>query len=363
MPLFTGTQQQYYNNSQSFIGDGSTAAFTLTFSPLPTLITDFKIFVNGSELNTSLYDGTPYNASTGVITFDTAPVDGASILVRQTNFGEQTGNYQFIGIDDIINNFIVSYIGEDKIIPKARRADVAFHAQRGIQELSYDTFKSIKGQEIEIPPSLTMKLPHDYVNYVKLAWKDSSGIEHVIYPTGKTSNPTAILQAENFDYNFDSDGSLLVAQNSDSLRDFSNTAQTSASDPSDGLYDFMTDAGSRFGISPEHAQSNGVFYIDSARGTIHFSSDLSAKTVILKYISDSLGTDAEMIVHKFAEEAMYKYMAHAILSTRANVQEYIVARFKKEKFTAIRTAKLRLSNLKIEELSQVMRGKSKQIKH
>jgi len=70
-----------------------------------------------------------------------------------------------------------------------------------------------------------------------------------------------------------------------------------------------------------------------------------------------------MIVHKFAEEAMYKYMAHAILSTRANVQEYIVARFKKEKFTAIRTAKLRLSNLKIEELSQVMRGKSKQIKH
>lgn len=89
----------------------------------------------------------------------------------------------------------------------------------------------------------------------------------------------------------------------------------------------------------------------------------SGKTVILKYVSDSLGTDAEMIVHKFAEEAMYKYMAHAILSTRANVQEYLVARFKREKFAAIRTAKLRLSNLKIEELSQVMRGKSKHLKH
>jgi hypothetical protein len=45
------------------------------------------------------------------------------------------------------------------------------------------------------------------------------------------------------------------------------------------------------------------------------------------------------------------------------VQEYLVARFKREKFAAIRTAKLRLSNLKIEELSQVMRGKSKQLKH
>ena len=54
-------------------------------------------------------------------------------------------------------------------------------------------------------------------------------------------------------------------------------------------------------------------------------------SVVLKYISDSLGTDAEMIVHKFAEEAMYKYLAHAILSTKANVPEYLVARFKREK--------------------------------
>jgi len=70
-----------------------------------------------------------------------------------------------------------------------------------------------------------------------------------------------------------------------------------------------------------------------------------------------------MIVHKFAEEAMYKCIAHAILATRANTPEYLVNRFKKEKFAAKRVAKLRLSNIKIEELSQILRGKSKQIKH
>jgi len=74
-------------------------------------------------------------------------------------------------------------------------------------------------------------------------------------------------------------------------------------------------------------------------------------------------TDDEMQVHKFAEEAMYKSIAYAILSTSANVQEYIVRRFKKERFAAIRTAKLRLSNIKLEEISQILRGKSKQIKH
>jgi hypothetical protein len=84
--------------------------------------------------------------------------------------------------------------------------------------------------------------------------------------------------------------------------------------------------------------------------------------VILDYISDSLGTDKEMQVHKFAEDAMYKYIAHAILSTSSYGQP-LVPRLIKEKFAAIRKAKLRLSSLKIEELTQILRGKSKQIKH
>ena len=70
-----------------------------------------------------------------------------------------------------------------------------------------------------------------------------------------------------------------------------------------------------------------------------------------------------MQVHKFAEEAMYKWIAHAIMSTRANVQEHVVQRFKKERFAAVRQAKLRLSNIKLEEITQILRGKSKQIKH
>jgi hypothetical protein len=46
-----------------------------------------------------------------------------------------------------------------------------------------------------------------------------------------------------------------------------------------------------------------------------------------------------------------------------NVPEYIVQRYKRERFAETRKAKLRLSNLKIEELTQILRGKSKQIKH
>ena len=85
--------------------------------------------------------------------------------------------------------------------------------------------------------------------------------------------------------------------------------------------------------------------------------------VTLKYVSDGLGRDEDTIVHKFAEEAVYKHIAHSILSVRANTPEYVIGRFKREKTATKRNAKLRLSNLKLAELTQVMRNKSKQIKH
>ena len=125
------------------------------------------------------------------------------------------------------------------------------------------------------------------------------------------------------------------------------------------IYDL--NIGQRYGIQPQTAQGNGTYYIDNLKGLIHFSSNVSGKTVILKYISDGLGTDDEMVVHKFAEEAMYKYIACAIVSTTVTGQA-LVPRFKKEKYAAIRQAKLRLSNIKLNELIQTMRGKSKWIK-
>ena len=83
--------------------------------------------------------------------------------------------------------------------------------------------------------------------------------------------------------------------------------------------------------------------------------------MILDYIGDNLHSGQPQ-VHKFAEEAMYKWIAHAIISTSSYGQQ-LAPRFKKEKFAAVRQAKLRLSSIKLEEITQILRGKSKQIKH
>tara|TARA_R110001592_G_scaffold28079_1_gene103638 strand:+ start:806 stop:2554 length:1749 start_codon:yes stop_codon:yes gene_type:complete len=579
-------------------------------------------------------------------------LDGKTQAKYYGGEGDAFGSYQFTSLTDIINYFMIAYVGENKIIPKAKVAEIAFHAQRALQELSFDTLKSVKSQEIVLPPSLTITLPHDYVDYTKLSWSDSSGIKHPLYKTNSTSNPFSVklidydLEGEYFfgmeaqlvvnnDFssillgtwnyspgvgsgawngytpamtgatstgkfpnrnfildevsvvgtelefstlwgtfggsdgrtnaawqmldvtgvefltlkseatsgdqvfasgttnvvcehgvvrvglssvdpavgwpqgtgsnvggivtaydtiknhpnkpspngnpnnldigylewingdssekeiedidvtaydtvwvyvqnespwlnagitpfiNYDAkttsagittftfDDSVVAAgypfaggsvtepwdvaaigmdksvnnthqknqvnsvsvtidgQNKDLTsvigpgRD-SSTSETwskykSAEDNEntndnykDNNYNHMS--GNRYGLDPQYSQINGSFYIDNRLGKINFSSNIAGKTVILDYISDSLGTDAEMQVHKFAEEAMYKCIAHSMLSTTTYGQQ-LIPRLTKEKFAAVRKAKLRLSGLNIEELTQILRGKSKQIKH
>lgn len=365
MPLFQGTQQQYYGQ-QSFTASAGQTAFVLTFpadqtllnnlATMPVAAGDFTVSINGTA--TTNFN---YNAANYTVTLGSGATAGDVVLISIIN--PQLGNYQYISMQSLINNFIVAYVGTDKLIPRVKRADVAFHAQRCLQEFSYDILRSEKSQEIEIPPSLTMALPHDYVNYVKFSWHGNDGIERIIYPARQTSNPTAILQDSSFGYTYDGDGNLLTASQSDTWTNYSDNPQQGDDNVDDSEESYWYNHGRRYGINPENAQDNGVFYIDHVAGRVHFSSSLTGKTITIKYISDGLATDDEMLFHKFAEEAAYKWITYGILSSRTNIPEYVIARYKKERAAAMRKAKIRLSNLKSEELAQIMRNKSKVIKH
>tara|TARA_E500000318_G_scaffold36725_1_gene35579 strand:+ start:914 stop:1816 length:903 start_codon:yes stop_codon:yes gene_type:complete len=282
------------------------------------------------------------------------------------------GNYQFVSLDEIISTFMVVYVGENKILTRASRTDVQFHGMRAIQELSYDVLRSHKAYEIEVPNTLVMYLPQDYVNYTKIVRVDSNGIEKPIYPTGKTSNPFPILQNISGTYSFDPDGTISVASRhttnlnpytSDTRTNFNTIPNSNDNVDYDALdHNRLDNRGRRYGLDPQHAQQNGSFYIDNSTGFIHFSSDLAGETITLKYISDGLGRESEMIVHKFCEEAVYKHIMYGLISGRTGIPEYIVQRYKKEKFAETRKAKIRLSNIKMEEFTQVLRGISKPIK-
>ena len=287
---------------------------------------------------------------------------------------ENYGSYSYTKLSDVINNFQVAYVGVGKLLQSANRSDVIFHAKRAMQEFSYDTLKSVNSQELTIPKGLSIPLPQDYVNYVNIYWVDQSGAQHIIMPTNTLhQSPTELLIQDNkgvaiqdnFDNNIESGNSLIDdkwAKNG--LRDMNNLSNDSFA-AAEFYSDFnnMVGYGQRYGLDPQYANMNGYFNINDRINSISFSNNLVDKIINFEYISDGLSSDLNTRVPKMAEEAMYAYILHAIVASRINQPEYVVQRLKREKSAKLRNAKIRLSNIKLNEFVQVMRGKSKWIKH
>jgi hypothetical protein len=294
------------------------------------------------------------------------------------------GSYQYIPLDEVIDSFNATYVGKDKICEGISFNDVTFHAIRGLQELSYDTLKSTKDWEVVIPSTLVLVMPLDYINYVKLSWSDGSGIERIIYPTSKTSNPNNVATSDDplvqdwggwdTGNSLETTTDLVDSESSDTSGNYrANTGSDIGSVDADNVNDAYGNlVGGRYGIDPQHAQANGSFFIDESAGKFHFSSNIAGKTVILRYISDGIAatssTDQSIdltksMVPKLAEEALYKHILYGVLLSRKNTPGGLLGQLKKERYAETRKAKLRLSNIKIEELTQVLRGGSKMIKH
>ena len=397
MGLIKETNAQYYAGEQVQAGNGTitnTIIWPSSMTPLVwdntatniTSIDNFKVYVdnveqvkanlpaNGYSLSSVISNGT--STQTVVLT-SAANIPSTSVIsVRliQQSIWDNYGSYSYTSLKDVVNNFMVAYVGMDKIIPRVKRSDVIFHAKRGLQEFSYDTLKSVNSQELTIPPSLSLIIPQDYVNYVQLSWVDASGVKHIIYPTTLTSNPTQPLVQDSagqptqdiFGNNVESMQSITDARwaNNNNLNitgQITNQVFQNAD-----VYDFdwwkMT-YGQRYGLEPEVSQKNGWFTINEREGKFSFSSGLVGKLIILEYISDGLAYDMDSKIPKMAEEALYMHIAYSILASKSNIQEYIVQRFKRDRRAQLRNAKIRLSNIKLEEFTQVMRGKSKWIKH
>ena len=299
------------------------------------------------------------------------------VQLKEGAVEDNYGGYKYIKLREIVNNFIVGYVGQDKLIPRVNRTDVIFHAKRGLQEFSYDTLKSIKSQELTIPDSLSLTIPQDYVNYVKLSWVDGNGVKHTIYPTQLTSSPwEAPVQAadgeivqDNFGDNIEGTAQINERWQKSNPSNITGLYPNDFTNPDLFMYDWWGEPGGpfawygqRYGGEPVNMQMNGWFNIDYKRGTFNFSSDLCKKLIILEYISDGLAYDLDTKVPKLAEEAMYQHLLYSIMSTRTATAA-IAPQYKKQRYAALRNAKIRLSNIKLDEIVQVMRNKSKWIKH
>jgi hypothetical protein len=201
------------------------------------------------------------------------------------------GYYSRTSVEDIVNNFIIAYIGEDKAINKVPKYEVEFWAQRGVQEFSYDVLQSDKAIEIELGAALQFPLPQDYVNYTKITVTNTDGNQIALLPAQNVSNPTAFLQGSNHEFLYDNQDKVQLAEDSTTITRFqtADRDQVTASDYYNQDYnqENFSYYNNRFGSNPGSMNTSGTFFIDYAKGIIYFDSSLAGNSdniITLHYI-------------------------------------------------------------------------------
>ena len=281
----------------------------------------------------------------------------------------ELGNYQFITLEDIINNYMVLYSDEGNHGGTALRRKVEAFAQRGIQEYSYDTFK-VKDWEYEVIDRATFPMPIDYVELVGINYVDENGVERWLSPRKNSSNPTSPLQYNNTPewepniayasgtyvrhtyngldgmsitgifravgdveatetepqndpswtevdngdngYVYNSDGSIIVYEDISTTQQRFDTNDArrnpqilSGTQAGYNNFNGYFDYGRRYYASTETLNSNPTYYINDRNGVIDLDPILIGEVINLKYISDGLSSD-------LSEVKVHKFAEQAI---------------------------------------------------
>lgn len=285
------------------------------------------------------------------------------------------GSYQYVSLEDIVNNFMLMYQGNHSLVNNEERYKILFHAKRAIQELNYDAFKEIKILELSVCDTLRYVLPSDYVNWVRISmYRD--GLLMPLTENIQTNWSSAYLQDNECRILFDIDGNAISPQFSDIDYDRIKGQKQSiylnqnseyygrAGWCVDGAWYFEYGIGARYGLNTETANANPTFKINPKGGVINFSSGMADELCILEYVSDGMenGDDSLVTVNKLFEKYIYAAVEFEILSSKVGVQEYIVARSRKKRAALLRNAKIRISNIHPGRLLMNMRGRDKWLK-
>jgi len=192
----------------------------------------------------------------------------------------------FISLNDIINNFIISYTGPGKLIPDSNRTEVVFHARRCLQEFAYETLKSQFNDTFlatAILGVLQYKQPADSVSIINIKRAAISGAGGI---------PTILMEE---------------------IPNIPNTVPLI-----------------------------NQYIVNYDTKVITFSVLLDGYNVSYTYLSNALTTDESAAIPKLAEEALYACMVYAILANRENTNPGVLQRLLIEKIDKLERSKSRL---------------------
>lgn len=286
----------------------------------------------------------------------------------------QWGDYQYVTLETIVNDYIMSRDQDDYTLTVPRHK-IIYQARQAFKEFHYDVLQEIRVASLTLnPDTLNMTLPPDYVNYVRISYVDANGNLQPMAKNDRMAIAAEYLQDHEYAILYDETGCPLQ-DHEGYLRRLINNEVTredlASADLGLGIahsYVICSD-----GFEPNRNMSNtfinGSYKIDKQRGIVQFDSSVGGQVIVLEYVSDGLFTgclglpEREIRVHKFAEDAVRDSIYYKLIKQRRNVPYNEKMRARKEFFNSRRLAKLRLGTLRFSEIIQSFKKQSKWIKN
>ena len=266
------------------------------------------------------------------------------------------GDYQYKPLKELINTYLASQ-GEDDYSYTEQRTRIVAIARRGVAELSSTAARTVKAREIVLNSSLQVAMPQDYINYVRISTVDEKGFLRPVTVNPYVVSVDAYLQDNNLNILFDSDGFILT----DETKPSTVGLPTIKEDVSD-VREYSFRAG-EYAFNPNVDRSlqnyTSVVVEDKANGRFMFDSSMEEKSIVLEYISDGLyqeGGDGEIRIHKFAEEALYRYITYILIKDRRHVPANEKARAKRDYYVMKKNVKKRMNSMRKSDLEKAFRG-------
>lgn len=267
------------------------------------------------------------------------------------------GSYQYVPLQEVVQNYMAVYVGDDQAVDNVPRWRVLFFAKRCIQELNYHATRSFKVLEEVIDSDLKMIMPHDYVDYVRISLYNNGQL----FPLQENRKPlsaTKYLVDNSNALVFDGNG---YVQETTSTVDSDRLAASESveTDPC-SIYNI----GAKFYLDPSEANINPKFEIDRDNGIINFNSEMDGETVVLEYISDGMkgGDDTLISVHKYFEQYLYDYITYSILNAKRGIPQYEKRNAQVRMRASHRNSKIAIADFTGPKVLMTLRGKNKSIK-
>ena len=264
-------------------------------------------------------------------------------------FGDQDshGNYQFITLKEMVDDLLADTTDADSYLQNTKRSQLVRYLKKGIRRVNATTKKMYHAAQLTVGSDLYFPVPQNYVDWQRVSVVDDNGRLQPLNINHNINTSDGYLQNNEYEILFNNEGELLTTDMNNAYQNpyvkysfaqsgYNCINQNDFNQGSTNSGDTTTDT--------SLVSMYGDFKVNDHRGTIHFSSNLEDRDIVIEYLSDGLDLEnlkqEEIKFHKHLQDAVKWFAISEIISMRKSVNQYQIRSARRRFKTELHKAKI-----------------------